>query len=145
MMHLFYKMGFPAAVAHCNFGLRGEESDGDELLVKALCAQYGFDFYSKKFDVKAFTKQNTVSTQMAARTLRYEWFEKLRTEQHSDWIVTAHHANDSLETTLLNLVWFAWHFARQRKFIKAAFAGHKGANHCLCTRKWIALARGPVQ
>ncbi|MCE7066693.1 tRNA lysidine(34) synthetase TilS [Dyadobacter sp. CY326] len=104
MLHLFHKMGFPAAVAHCNFGLRGEESEGDERFVEELSAIYGFPFYSKSFGIKAFAKQNGVSTQMAARTLRYEWFEALRSEHGHHWIVTAHHASDSFETVLLNLV-----------------------------------------
>lgn len=103
MMHLFHKMEFPAAVAHCNFGLRGDESEGDEAFVKALAASYGMTFFSKSFDVKTFAKKEAVSTQMAARTLRYDWFENLRAENHYDWIATAHHANDSIETTLLNL------------------------------------------
>jgi tRNA(Ile)-lysidine synthase len=104
LMHLFHKMGWPAAIAHCNFGLRGEESEGDEKFVKELAAQYGFDFYSKSFDTKHFAKQHSVSTQMAARELRYPWFEEIRSTNGYRWIATAHHANDSLETVLLNLV-----------------------------------------
>ncbi|MEO6619618.1 MAG: tRNA lysidine(34) synthetase TilS [Dyadobacter sp.] len=104
LMHLFHKMGWKAGVAHCNFGLRGEESEGDEKFVKELAAHYGFNFYSKSFDVKHFAKQHSVSTQMAARELRYPWFEEIRQQQGYRWIATAHHANDSLETLLLNLV-----------------------------------------
>jgi tRNA(Ile)-lysidine synthase len=103
LMHLFKQMAFPAAVAHCNFGLRGEESQGDEAFVKELSAKYEMPFFTKEFDVKSHKKEKSVSTQMAARELRYNWFEELRTENSFDWIVTAHHANDSLETTLLNL------------------------------------------
>jgi tRNA(Ile)-lysidine synthase len=104
LMHLFKQMAFPAAVAHCNFGLRGEESEGDEQFVKELSAKYEMPFFTKKFDIKSHKKEKSVSTQMAARELRYNWFEELRMENSFDWIVTAHHANDSLETTLLNLV-----------------------------------------
>lgn len=103
MLHLFQKAGFPAGVAHCNFGLRGEESEGDEQFVKALANDSGFPFYSKRFDVKMFAKEKRISTQMAARDLRYEWFEQIRAAENYTYIATAHHANDSLETTLLNL------------------------------------------
>ncbi|WAC12391.1 tRNA lysidine(34) synthetase TilS [Dyadobacter pollutisoli] len=104
LAHLFHIMGWRAGIAHCNFGLRGEESDGDEKFVKDLAARYGFDFYSKSFDAKYFAKQHSVSTQMAARELRYPWFEEIRNANGYHWIATAHHANDSLETVLLNLV-----------------------------------------
>ncbi|WP_221390824.1 tRNA lysidine(34) synthetase TilS [Dyadobacter sp. NIV53] len=104
MASLFHKAGFSAGFAHCNFGLRGEDSDQDEVFVRELGEYYGFQVYTKLFDTKAFVKENAISTQMAARDLRYPWFEKIRKENSFDWIATAHHANDSLETTLLNLV-----------------------------------------
>ncbi|TLV01306.1 tRNA lysidine(34) synthetase TilS [Dyadobacter luticola] len=103
LANLFHKMGFKAGIAHCNFGLRGEESDEDERFVRALAAHYGFDFYVKNFDVKGFVKDHAMSTQMAARELRYKWFEEIRERHHYRWIATAHHANDSFETVLLNL------------------------------------------
>ncbi|MHA4742020.1 tRNA lysidine(34) synthetase TilS [Dyadobacter sp. MSC1_007] len=102
--HLFHKLGLDAGIAHCNFGLRGEESEGDERFVRELAGAYNFPFFSKRFEVKSFAKDNGVSTQMAARELRYEWFEEIRKQHDFQWIATAHHANDSLETTLLNLV-----------------------------------------
>lgn len=103
MADLFHNLGLPAGIAHCNFGLRGEESDGDEAFVRALAARYNFPFFVTHPDVKTFAKNASVSTQMAARDLRYEWFEKIRQENGYQWIATAHHANDSLETLLLNL------------------------------------------
>ncbi|WP_255717340.1 tRNA lysidine(34) synthetase TilS [Dyadobacter fanqingshengii] len=103
MLHLFHQAGFPAGIAHCNFGLRGEESEGDEQFVRDLSSRCGFPFYSKRFDVKSFAKNTGISTQMAARELRYEWFEEIRAANNYIYIATAHHANDSLETTLLNL------------------------------------------
>jgi tRNA(Ile)-lysidine synthase len=103
MAHLFHNLGLPAGIAHCNFGLRGEESDGDEVFVRELAARYNFPFFVTRPDVKSFAKSASVSTQMAARGLRYEWFEKVRSESGYKWIATAHHANDSLETLLLNL------------------------------------------
>jgi len=104
MTHLFYKAGFSVVVAHCNFSLRGEESDGDESFVHQLAEAYGFTFVTKKFDTKMFAEERSVSTQMAARELRYNWFEEVRKSYHLHWIATAHHINDSLETSLLNLV-----------------------------------------
>ncbi|WP_255711088.1 tRNA lysidine(34) synthetase TilS [Dyadobacter chenhuakuii] len=103
MLHLFHKAGFSVGIAHCNFGLRGEESNGDEEFVRQLAQAYGFPFFAKHFDVKSFAKEKGISTQMAARDLRYEWFETLKTTNGYTYIATAHHANDSLETTLLNL------------------------------------------
>lgn len=103
MAHLFHNLGLPAGIAHCNFGLRGEESDGDEAFVRELAMRYKFPFFVTRPDVKNFAKSVSISTQMAARALRYEWFEKIRSESGYKWIATAHHANDSLETLLLNL------------------------------------------
>lgn len=103
MTHLFHNLGFPAGIAHCNFGLRGEESDGDETFVRELAAQCNFPFFVTRPDVKGTAKSGSVSTQMAARALRYAWFEKVRAESGYEWIATAHHSNDSLETLLLNL------------------------------------------
>lgn len=104
MADLFHKLGLQAGIAHCNFGLRGEESEGDEQFVRELAGSYGFPLFTKRFDVKSFAKLRGSSTQMAARELRYEWFEAVRAENNYTFIATAHHANDSIETTLLNLV-----------------------------------------
>lgn len=103
LAHLFYRAGFTAAIAHCNFGLRDAESDGDELFVKQLAEQYGFPFFTTRFNTKEFAHKKGISTQMAARDLRYQWFEDVRTSQNLDFIATAHHANDALETVMLNL------------------------------------------
>ncbi|GGH36859.1 tRNA(Ile)-lysidine synthase [Dyadobacter endophyticus] len=103
MVHLFHNLGLPAGIAHCNFGLRGEESEGDEAFVRELAARCDFPFFVTRPDVKGVAKTASVSIQMAARELRYAWFEKVRGESGYEWIATAHHANDSLETLLLNL------------------------------------------
>ncbi|WP_229216357.1 tRNA lysidine(34) synthetase TilS [Dyadobacter sp. 3J3] len=103
LAHLFYRAGFSASIAHCNFGLRDQESDEDELFVKKLAEQYAFPFFRTRFETKKFAAEQRISTQMAARELRYEWFEELRKSQNINFIATAHHANDAFETVLLNL------------------------------------------
>ena len=103
MMNLFHKAGLNAGVAHCNFGLRGQDSDDDELFVKQLAEVYGFPFFAIKFNTKVYCRTHSVSTQMAARELRYPWFEEIREQNGYEWIATAHHLNDSVETALLNL------------------------------------------
>lgn len=91
------------AVAHCNFQLRGKESEQDQIFVEHLCKENNVVFHTKTFDTKAYAKKNKISIEMAARILRYEWFESLRQELKFDYIATAHHLNDSIETVLLNL------------------------------------------
>ena len=103
MFNLFCGSDFQFAVAHCNFQLRGEDSNEDEKFVENLCKKEGITFHTTKFETKKFVKKNKVSTQMAARTLRYEWFEQIRQEFGYAYIATAHHLNDSIETVLLNL------------------------------------------
>ncbi|WP_432713454.1 tRNA lysidine(34) synthetase TilS, partial [Pedobacter sp.] len=103
LVHLFKLAGYSCGIAHCNFNLRAEESEADEAFVKKLAATMDMPFYVKHFDTKAFAAQHHLSTQMAARTLRYEWFEQLRLEQHYAYIAVAHHQSDAIETVLLNL------------------------------------------
>jgi len=103
LVHLCHEMGFKFGIAHCNFQLRGVESDDDEVFVKNLCQQYEVDFHVKRFDTAQFAQQHGLSTQMAARELRYAWFEELRRVNRYDAILTAHHQDDLLETVLLNL------------------------------------------
>ncbi|HRG88302.1 MAG TPA: tRNA lysidine(34) synthetase TilS [Chitinophagales bacterium] len=103
MCHLFKAAGYPFAIAHCNFQLRGDESNGDEAFVKTLGDVYGVPVYVKQFDTKGYSESNGVSTQVAARELRYTWFEELRKEHGFNLIATAHHLNDSIETILFNL------------------------------------------
>lgn len=104
LAHLFHLAGFRAGMAHCNFGLRDTESDADEIFVRELAAAYNFPFYVKRFSTKDHARIEGISTQMAARDLRYGWFEDIRKEKRYDWIATAHHAGDSFETVILNLV-----------------------------------------
>lgn len=104
MSHLFHSAGYKCAIAHCNFQLRGFESDVDELFVEQLAAKYNFAIHVKKFNTLEFAEDNGLSIQMAARNLRYCWFEELAKEFGYSGIATAHHANDVAETMLINLV-----------------------------------------
>lgn len=101
---LLKKAGVVFRIAHCNFGLRGKESDGDEAFVKALAENLGVAISVERFDTKGYAASHGVSTQMAARDLRYEWFESLRKQHGLHGIIVAHHADDQLETILLNLM-----------------------------------------
>ena len=76
MTELFHQARFNFAIAHCNFGLRGKESDADEKFVKTLAKKYKVSFYMVRFDTKVYAKEQHLSTQEAARDLRYEWFFK---------------------------------------------------------------------
>lgn len=91
------------AFAHVNFGLRGEASDKDEELVKKVADAYGIPFYRYNPATTVYAQDKGISTQMAARELRYAWFEQLMKEEGYHYLLTAHHADDALETSLLNL------------------------------------------
>lgn len=104
LFQLLYLSGFSFSIAHCNFGLRGGESDGDEAFVKKMGDLISAKAYVKKFETKAYSKINGISTQMAARELRYQWFEELLDEVGMDGVLVAHHADDQIETVLLNLL-----------------------------------------
>jgi tRNA(Ile)-lysidine synthase len=104
MLHLFKKANYPVAVAHCNFQLRGAEADEDERFVADACESLNVPFYSKKFATKNYASENRVSIQVAARELRYAWFQELIDDHNFDYLATAHHVNDSLETVLLKWI-----------------------------------------
>lgn len=103
LLDVLAKSRIKLAVAHCNFQLRGEESDSDEQFVKSLSEQYGIPFYCKKFDTNAFAKANQLSIQESARNLRYEWFNQLLADHKFAYVATAHHADDQVETVLMNI------------------------------------------
>lgn len=103
LAHLCQKSGLDITLIHCNFGLRGAESDGDEDFVRRLAEQMGVEVLVKQFDTEAYVEKNRGSIQMAARELRYQWFQELLDNQVFDYVLTAHHADDSLETFLINL------------------------------------------
>ena len=103
MVQLFKLAGYQFSIAHCNFNLRGEEAQRDEAFVKLLAASLAVPFHVVHFDTKAYAEKHQISTQMAARDLRYAWFEEVRQAEKYDCIALAHHQNDSIETLLLNL------------------------------------------
>lgn len=104
MAHLFREADLPFGIAHCNFQLRGAESDGDEYFVAQLAAAWGVPFFVKRFETKTYAEQNGLSIQMAARELRYSWFQEIMLENGFARVATAHNLNDSVETALLNFV-----------------------------------------
>ena len=103
LLNLCYQAGFNISVAHCNFNLRGEESDADAQFVKDTCYKLKIPYFEKHFATKEYASEHGISTQMAARDLRYAWFNELLSEQNLDQLAVAHHAQDNLETVLLNL------------------------------------------
>ena len=104
MADLFRKLPFEIAIAHCNFQLRGLESFGDQDFVKNYADANGIPLFLTQFDTEAFAKDYKLSIQVAARELRYSWFYELLETKKYDYILTAHHADDNLETFIVNLV-----------------------------------------
>ena len=104
LAQLFRRREQPFGIAHCNFCLRGAESDGDESFVRALAAKWGVPVFVQHFDTKKYAAENGLSTQMAARELRYQWFDVIRESEEFARIATGHHLNDSVETALLHFI-----------------------------------------
>ena len=102
MAHLFLETKLNFAIAHCNFKLRNTESDADQKLVQEFAEKHHIPFFTINFNTKAFAKDFKLSTQLAARKLRYEWFAELLEKEKFDFLATAHHLDDSLETFLIN-------------------------------------------
>lgn len=103
MCEIFDKLNIAFGIAHCNFQLRGEDSDGDAVFVEELAQKYAVPFFSTNFDTEKTAKEMGISIQMAARQLRYDWLEKMRKKNGFHAIATAHHKNDLVETVLFNL------------------------------------------
>ena len=104
MLSIFVQLGYNIGVAHCNFGLRGKESDEDTEMVLRECEKLGIVCHSKRFDTEGEMARTGDSMEMAARRLRYEWFNELCREEGYAVIAVAHHANDSIETFFINLL-----------------------------------------
>jgi tRNA(Ile)-lysidine synthase len=103
MADLFIRAGKEPGIAHCNFTLRGEESQADEEFVAKYAADHNLSFFSVRFDTRTYATEKGISIQMAARDLRYSWFEKTRKKEGFDLIAVAHNLNDNIETFLINL------------------------------------------
>ena len=103
LAELLRREGYDIAFAHCNFHLRGKESDGDEQFVREYAERVGVKLFVKQFDTLQFVDNNKVSVEMAARELRYAWFNEL-IDQQFDKLALAHHADDQIETFFINLL-----------------------------------------
>jgi len=104
MTDLFHKSEFFFGIAHCNFKMRGKDSDEDEEFVKTLALRYKVPFFSNSFNTTEYAAGKGISIQMAARELRYAWFESIRVQEGYAWIATAHHLDDQIETFFINLL-----------------------------------------
>ena len=103
LLHLLRDLGYQVVAAHCNFQLRGAESDRDEQFVRELTERLDVPFFMEVFRTTSYASAHGLSIEMAARELRYQWFEELRQRTDSEAICVAHHMNDQAETLLLNL------------------------------------------
>lgn len=104
MTHLFLQLDYKIGIAHCNFKLRATESEQDEEMVRNYAFAHNIPFFSTSFETKTFAAKNGLSVQMAARNLRYSWFEEIRKENNFDKIAVGHNQNDNIETLMINLI-----------------------------------------
>lgn len=104
LLLMLQQLGYHVEAVHCNFHLRGDESDRDEAFVKNLCKEHNITLHITHFDTKSYAALHQVSIEMAARTLRYHYFEQLCNDLNADGICVAHHRDDSVETILMNLM-----------------------------------------
>jgi len=102
LVHLLYETGFEFCIAHCNFQLRGKESDKDEVFVRSIGEKYNLKTFIKECNAEDYAKTNKISIQESARELRYDWFEQISIENNLDKILVAHHFDDNLETFFIN-------------------------------------------
>jgi tRNA(Ile)-lysidine synthase len=103
LVHLFQQLDFEIAILHCNFQLRGLESFGDQNFIQNYAQENNIPIFITQFDTTAFSKDYKLSTQVAARELRYSWFYEQLEANNFDYLLTAHHADDTIETFLINL------------------------------------------
>lgn len=104
LLSILHDLGYECLAAHCNFHLRGEESQRDEKFAASFASDLGISFFKISFDTTFIAQENGISIEMAARDLRYDWFEQLKKEWEAEAILVAHHQDDSIETALLNLI-----------------------------------------
>lgn len=104
LLHILLQAGYPCTALHCNFHLRGNESNRDETFITQLCASWNCPILVQHFDTQTYATQHKLSIEMAARKLRYTWFEEVRQATKAQAIAVAHHQDDNIETALLNLI-----------------------------------------
>jgi len=104
LIHMLLKLGYNCVIAHCNFHLRKEESDNDEIFVRNFAKSLKIPYYSIDFETTKYANTHHISIEMAARDLRYQWFYQLLQKLNAQAVAVAHHADDSIETLLMNLV-----------------------------------------
>ncbi|MGL4333007.1 MAG: tRNA lysidine(34) synthetase TilS [Bacteroidales bacterium] len=104
LLYALRQLGMKCLAVHCNFRLRGAESDRDEQFVRDFCKDIGVDLFVEQFHTEQYAADNKISVEMAARDLRYTLFEKLRRENNYDYIAVAHHRDDQIETVILNML-----------------------------------------
>lgn len=104
LLRILHTLGYSCEAAHCNFHLRGTESDRDEEFVRKLCKTMGISLHTVHFETEQYAIENKISIEMAARELRYHWFTEIKKKTNADVIAVAHHRDDSVETILLNLI-----------------------------------------
>ena len=104
LLRILHTAGYHCEAAHCNFHLRGEESNRDESFVRQLCLKYNIRLHTADFNTTQYAAEKHISIEMAARELRYNWFEEIKNKYRADVIAVAHHQDDSIETMLLNLI-----------------------------------------
>ncbi|MBO4641904.1 MAG: tRNA lysidine(34) synthetase TilS [Bacteroidaceae bacterium] len=104
LLHILLDLGYKIEALHCNFQLRGEESDRDEAFVDTLCQNLNIPIFIKHFSTAEYASEHRISIEMAARDLRYEWFREMKTLLGAQCIAVAHHKDDQAETLMLNLV-----------------------------------------
>ena len=102
LCELCAQAGIDFFLVHCNFKLRGEESERDEQFVRTLAKKYGVKILVKEFDTEKYAAENKLSIQVTARELRYQWFSDLHQQDKNTYILLAHHANDDIETVMMN-------------------------------------------
>lgn len=103
LTHVLHQLNFDISLAHCNFNLRGTESNKDEVFVKELGEKLNLKTFTTSFETEKFANENQLSTQVAARNLRYDWFQEIAKKHSFNFVLTAHHTDDNLETFLINL------------------------------------------
>jgi len=104
LCNLLLEARIPFGIAHCNFGLRGKESEDDAAFVEALAKQWNVPFFLQSFQTRKFAKEHKLSVQMAARELRYQWFDSILKTAPFDYVATGHHLDDQVETFFINLL-----------------------------------------